>query len=468
MLTNKADAPAYPHIHERTKQLMLALVDCAGIFYEMNLTQDKLIGVPIKYHKGERIPLLQHWGLPSDCTYSALVDFWKKFLPEELHEEYVSHTSLKFLRESFAQGKHKLNYKCTSKTEYGEPMLANRTTYLYEDSATGDVLGMVYVKNEYELNEAKQKSLAAEEASFRDPLTHCYNRRKLEQFAKNYLKQPNAQASMFFIDLDGFKKLNDTFGHRRGDEILIEEAKSIQSVFYDDDIVARIGGDEFVVFMPEVVDDTVVYRKANELKMKCFRSFTNAEGISMELSVSIGVCRYPEACASYDELYEHADVALYYAKRQGKNSFAFYRDIPEEERNMEITVGEDVEYSLESLTDEDYRALLNCFPNVGMYVVTEAEHRILFYNAMAKAARPVVNLGAVCYKVFTDGDEPCSFCPIKKLGTRPCAFDIHDDPYLGRICITVTRMLWHGKVPAILVRVYPHMERGMKAKGFKE
>lgn len=165
------------------------------------------------------------------------------------------------------------------------------------------------------------------EAAEKDFLTQMFNKGAAESYIEQWIKE-NAgvqKAGLIMIDVDDFKQVNDTFGHISGDRVLREVTKKISGIFRESDIVGRIGGDEFVVFMKNIQDAEAVSRKAEEI-IKIFESCCVGVQKKHRLSGSVGIALFPDHGATYKELLESADQALYYVKAHGKNQFAYYED----------------------------------------------------------------------------------------------------------------------------------------------
>ena len=166
-----------------------------------------------------------------------------------------------------------------------------------------------------------QESLDNKQIAQQDALTGVYNRLYFDQHLKNSIELAEKfkyKIALFFIDLDGFKLLNDTLGHDAGDFILKAVASDLNQTIRDTDIVARIGGDEFVVVMSPL---------GNESKKKDFvprllevigqtRTFKNKE---IKVGSSIGVAIYPDDASTADHLMKCADEAMYSVKKSGRN-----------------------------------------------------------------------------------------------------------------------------------------------------
>ena len=162
------------------------------------------------------------------------------------------------------------------------------------------------------------------EKANRDALTGLYNRAHFEAASTELLTSGNLSSSaILFVDIDDFKKVNDTLGHVIGDDVIRCIAKRILGTFRHTDIVARYGGDEFVVFVNEI-SRTDLYKRLQQL-CDGFRFPYRNDSIEYPISGSIGAAMFPDDGRDYLELLDHADAALYAAKQEGKNRFVFYR-----------------------------------------------------------------------------------------------------------------------------------------------
>lgn len=157
-----------------------------------------------------------------------------------------------------------------------------------------------------------------------DALTGVYNREQTEIQIKNYLNRIHGEMCAFIIiDTDNFKRINDTQGHMLGDVVLSEMASAMKRVMRAGDVVGRIGGDEFVIFMKNAKTVKNVEAKAEKLQ-KELRSLFRNEKVSIQITCSIGIALYPDNGTEYKILFNHADQALYQAKVLGKDRFFFY------------------------------------------------------------------------------------------------------------------------------------------------
>lgn len=158
--------------------------------------------------------------------------------------------------------------------------------------------------------------LELERNAYRDTLTELYNRRYL---AKYFEKHTSTAGTLFYLDLDGFKKVNDTFGHDAGDEVLVEVARRLEQVTatHPEAFAVRLGGDEFVIHFAEVPNQEEMRHRAEHII-----ATLSQWGQGYKLSASIGIISYQEGTEAHLQwLLQRADEALYHAKQGGKNSY---------------------------------------------------------------------------------------------------------------------------------------------------
>lgn len=176
-----------------------------------------------------------------------------------------------------------------------------------------------------ELNE-KQKQI--EHLAFHDALTGVPNRRKFEidlQTTLNKLSTNQTSLAVLFVDLDRFKKINDRLGHDVGDLLLIEVSKRFQNCLRTRDIVARQGGDEFTLMLPDVHSQKNAGFIAERLLTALNKPFF-IKNEELSITPSIGIAMFPDHGANVTELMKHADIAMYRAKATGKNKFVFFSE----------------------------------------------------------------------------------------------------------------------------------------------
>lgn len=169
-----------------------------------------------------------------------------------------------------------------------------------------------------------QRSRSLETKADTDLLTDLYNKMATERKIKEYIDEnPNGNAVLFVLDIDNFKKINDTRGHAFGDEVLKAIGIRLQTAFRSSDIVGRTGGDEFMVFLKDISSEAVIRKEIGKLE-DVFRNFETGEYVKYSVTSSIGCALYSKDGKSFEELYKAADSALYMAKKRGKNQVARY------------------------------------------------------------------------------------------------------------------------------------------------
>lgn len=161
-------------------------------------------------------------------------------------------------------------------------------------------------------------------AAYRDTLTGLINRRKLEESVNEILsvaQRKKTHFALFFLDLDYFKNINDTAGHEAGDELLKVVAKRLKNILRENDIIARIGGDEFVIVIMDVTGSTIAII-ANKI-LNTILAPIIIKGNEQYITLSIGISVYPDDGSDFTTLIKNADLALYRAKEQGRNNYQF-------------------------------------------------------------------------------------------------------------------------------------------------
>ena len=160
-----------------------------------------------------------------------------------------------------------------------------------------------------------------------DPLTDLPNRVLLQDRAQLAMAQALREGkslAVMYLDLDGFKQINDTLGHAVGDQLLVQFAQRLQAAVRASDTVCRQGGDEFVVLLPGLEAPEAACCVARKILAACDTPFELA-GQRVQVGLSGGIALFPQHGDSFDELSRHADDALYAAKRGGRMRFMLYR-----------------------------------------------------------------------------------------------------------------------------------------------
>ena len=222
-----------------------------------------------------------------------------------------------------------------------------------------------------DITESAHAQKQIHDLAYYDLVTGLPNRAQLRENLSHALRLAERQATQFallFLDLDHFKKVNDTLGHDAGDELLLQVSKRLSSVLRDSDTlsrpvddvthsenageskdtVARIGGDEFVVLLGDIHSPEDAARVAERIAESVGEPYQISD-IDVAVTTTIGISVYPTDGRDSETLMKHADVAMYHAKENGRNGFQFYsRDIHESalsrfsmERELKVAIEED-------------------------------------------------------------------------------------------------------------------------------
>jgi diguanylate cyclase (GGDEF)-like protein/PAS domain S-box-containing protein len=197
------------------------------------------------------------------------------------------------------------------------------TTYI-PDVRDGAVVGF-YVMS-HDVTARKLTEQALHDKAMRDPLTELPNRRALGARLDDALAATQGETApfaIFFMDLDGFKAVNDRYGHDAGDALLRQVAQRLKNAVRREDFVSRLAGDEFVIFSPGIASARACERIAQEVCRALARPFPLEAG-EVRIGASVGIVLSPQCgAASGDALLAAADAAMYAAKRQGRNRYHF-------------------------------------------------------------------------------------------------------------------------------------------------
>jgi diguanylate cyclase (GGDEF)-like protein len=191
-------------------------------------------------------------------------------------------------------------------------------------SETGELEYFIAVGHDSTDRKANQERM--EHLAYYDQLTGLHNRVLFKdqlRKALNSCQRNNTQFSLMYLDLDHFKRINDTLGHEAGDVLLVEVARRLRTCLREEDIVARLGGDEFAVLLQQVTNPQYAYSVANKI-IAALNQPLVLHGKEVVIGVSIGITMAPNDSEDIDSLMKNADLAMYRAKEKGRNKFQFY------------------------------------------------------------------------------------------------------------------------------------------------
>ncbi len=237
----------------------------------------------------------------TDLPYSIMKDFvfeedWEKF--ETSYNDIITH--------------QKKTSKCIFRNKTGDIWLKHTLSVVPADGKESNIaVGIIE-----DITEQKKMEYRAQ----RDQLTGLYNKVSALSAIQHILRRYKESAHvMFVLDIDNFKKVNDIYGHSTGDEVLVKISNVLKTFFRSDDIIARFGGDEFIVFIQNVNDKRVILSKA-EMIIESIREDVGSDYKEAQVTTSIGIA-YSEGGMNVGNIFECADSALYEAKQKGKNRY---------------------------------------------------------------------------------------------------------------------------------------------------
>ena len=256
-------------------------------------------------------------------TDTKLDTFFSMILPQYLPKAKET------LSEAIKTGEvHK--FICQIKRSDGEirDLLINGRVIYDEDNTplkllgtTQDITEISAIKEDY-----KKQTKILEYQAYHDSLTALPNRALFQDRLKQSIvsaKRNNQMFALLFIDLDQFKKINDSLGHHVGDEVLIESAKRFKKILREEDTLSRLGGDEFTIILKDIKQvkgaATVAQKLINTLKKPIVTKHH-----TLHISASVGISIYPENATTAEDLLKFSDTAMYKAKDEGRNNFQFY------------------------------------------------------------------------------------------------------------------------------------------------
>lgn len=167
---------------------------------------------------------------------------------------------------------------------------------------------------------------ATERLAYEDVLTGLKNRLSMDRDLPEYLDHASdteSNVAILFVDLDKFKAVNDTYGHKVGDTLLVRTAKRMIHIVDDKGTIYRLGGDEFIIALPNAPNRSFVAGIAGQI-VASLRNHYVIEGKHVHIGASIGIASYPTDGDTVEAILEAADKAMYQVKDDGKNNFAFY------------------------------------------------------------------------------------------------------------------------------------------------
>ena len=328
-----------------------------------------------------------------------------------LQNDYVHPLDLqeaeKFLdKEIVSQSLLKIEFRL--KTAEGKYIWIRTTSTPISDEH-GEIIRLLGII--YDINAEKTETLTAKELAMKDHLTGLLNRMATEQLVDSYIKNGGSRGAMFIIDIDDFKRINDTSGHRVGDVVLKKISSGIKSLFRANDIIGRLGGDEFVLFMTNIGENYNIKKRAKDV-VKIMQSQVNTLDTNLTVTGSVGISMFPKDGKSFAELYEKADIALYRSKSYGKNIYTVY-DKNFKKSFVDTGLAQPLKNNTRTKVSENI--LKNSEGLV--YVTDSCNYRILYISDLLKKEFKINESvqGKRCHEVFFGLSAPCENCNLARL-----------------------------------------------------
>jgi diguanylate cyclase (GGDEF)-like protein len=283
----------------------------------------------------------------------------KKFFVEENIEKFLKIPGIKSM-EDFIECLDKkdkkvflenLEYACKECKgfELTQKIIGKDTKTYYVKTECKCFLGNNLIGISLNITEEVKKQEEIEFLAYHDPLTSLPNRMYLKNYLATYSKLAKRNKEKFailYLDLDNFKMINDTLGHESGDRLLIEISRRVKSVLRQSDLVARIGGDEFIIVLYNIKSKEDVKKVVEKIQNVLNKEF-NIKNSSFKVTFSIGIAVFPDDSESIEELFQYADIAMYESKKRGKNSFTFINEELKKEIKNYYEIVNDLERALE-------------------------------------------------------------------------------------------------------------------------
>ena len=220
-----------------------------------------------------------------------------------------------------------------------------------------------------------------------DLLTQLPNRNYLQDLLGLCIKEckrHQKKLGVLFIDLDGFKNINDTKGHHIGDKLLQTVAERLKSTVRESDVAARLGGDEFVILLPDLKNVTDIENIAHKIIAVLYEPIELDVNFTVNISASLGITLYPDDADNASTLLMNADLAMYEAKSEGKNRYAFYQNSLSNNLTFEQQVSDALNKAAESEKFEEHGFFLNYQP------IVDTHEKLEHFEALIRWDHPVL------------------------------------------------------------------------------
>lgn len=292
---------------QREEQIRAAILSNTIGFFEIDLNKDHLM------QKGEL--------KETKYTFSEIMkEFVERRVDEPYRESVKENFDVERMIHRYHTGVYDNSLEFIRINADGMKLWVRAETRLEKDIVTGDIIALIVVKN---IHNEKMQEINLRTQARLDPLTQAYNRGvSVSRINEVLYEYPNQTHAFMLVDLDNFKLINDSLGHVIGDVVLVDVVKILKNHVRERDIVCRLGGDEFGVFLVDIPEEAIA-RNVTSLIKKLNIKYEK-DGKSKLISVSVGIAVAPEHGTTFESLYEKADIAMYEVKNKGKNNYKIY------------------------------------------------------------------------------------------------------------------------------------------------
>lgn len=334
--------------------------------YQVNLTRDEVEDCRSR-ERGE-------WENSSYQTYEQLMrEEGSRNTGEEERRKMMDALAYGRLLKQFTEGESTVSHEYRRIDPEGRVIWVRATVNMVREPEQGDIIGFVYIRD---IDRRKKRELTLAERAKRDEITGFYNKSTSEGMIRDMLGnciREKCRCALLLINLDNFKNVNDAFGQVYGDKTLSDLSKIIRSGFSLDTVLGRIGGDEFIVFMQNIISEDHVTECVKALCRNINMTYKAGED-TIHISGSVGISFADPAVTDYDTMYHQAQAALRETKSNGKNGYCVYQ------KGLEIKRGRNG-FSLSEDADGKGR-LLDEF-DITILVLEPSDRRVLYRNKHA-------------------------------------------------------------------------------------
>lgn len=352
------------------------------------------------------------WDLYNELIYElTYTQLYNRFINKVVHPDdraaYLELMDCQNLKQSYQNGTNRLKYEFRRIIEQNKMMWMEIEILLFHEPTEENLMGLMFLNN---IDQRKKSNFQLQYKSEIDQLTNVYNKVAAEHYIREVLMQDQEHQHAFMIlDLDNFKEINDQHGHQIGDDILIRFSSKMRSLFHENCIIGRFGGDEFIIFMKQI-------SSVEDIEQP-LRALYDSLGKQETIKFSVGITLIREV-KRYETIFQEADQALYRVKYSKKGTFGYFQKDGESttcvSHGVEPIHTQHAVASLvtNTITTEEFDRYLGEFGEMAYLVDPDHFDLLLgnqsFYDRVGLTKEQC--RGMKCYEVMHHRDSPCPFC----------------------------------------------------------